>query len=75
MDLDVSRNTLTDESVKVFAELISKFDGLQSVNLMSIRPRMAKKDTGYIDLAKALKENRSIIKLDMRDNEIMEVSA
>ena len=75
MHLDVSRNIVTDEAVKTFAELITKFEGLRSVNLMSIRPKMNKKDTGYIDLAKALKENKSIVELDLRDNEIIDTSA
>ena len=44
MHLDVSRNMLTDDAIKSFAELIAKFEGFKSVNLMSIRPRMNKKD-------------------------------
>ena len=68
MHLDVSRNMLTDDAIKSFAELIAKFEGFKSVNLMSIRPRMNKKDTGYLDLAKSLSENKTIVELDMRDN-------
>ena len=41
---------------------------------MSIRPRMNKKDTGYLDLAKSLSENKTIVELDMRDNQILENS-
>ncbi len=74
MHLDVSKNLLTDESVKSMADLITKFEGFRSINLMAIRPNMGKKDTGYADLAKALKENRSIVELDMRDNHILESS-
>jgi len=74
MHLDISRNNLTDEAMRTFAELITKFDGLRSVNLMSVRNRMNKKDTGFAELAKALKENRSIVELDLRDNEINELS-
>lgn len=75
MHLDVSRNSLTDEALKAFAELITKFEGLRSINMMSIRPRMAKKDTGYLDIAKALKENKSIVEIDLRDNEIIDSSS
>ena len=75
MHLDVSRNSLSDDSLKAFAELITKFEGLRSINMMSIRPRMNKKDTGYLDLAKSLKENKSIVELDLRDNEIVDQSA
>ena len=75
MHLDVSRNSLTDEALKAFAELITKFEGLRSVNMMSIRPRMAKKDTGYLDLAKALRENKSLVEIDLRDNEIIDSSS
>ena len=67
--------TFTEGVIHIFAELITKFEGLRSVNLMSIRPKMNKKDTGYIDLAKALKENKSIVELDLRDNEIIDTSA
>lgn len=74
MHLDVSKNLLTDESVRSMADLITKFEGFRSINLMAIRPNMGKKDTGYADLAKALKENRSIVELDMRDNHILESS-
>ena len=74
MHLDVSRNMLTDDAIKSFAELIAKFEGFKSVNLMSIRPRMNKKDTGYLDLAKSLSENKTIVELDMRDNQILENS-
>ena len=74
LNLDVSKNMLSDDSIKSFAELITKFEGFRSVNLMSIRPRMNKKDTGYLDLAKALRENKSIVELDLRDNEIIESS-
>ena len=74
MHLDVSRNQLSDDSIKSFAELITKFEGFRSVNLMSTRPRMGKKDSGYLDLAKALKENKSIVELDLRDNDILESS-
>ena len=70
MNLDVSKNMLSDDSLKSLAELITKFEGFRSLNLMSIRPKMNKKDNGYVDLAKALKENRSIEELDLRDNEI-----
>ena len=75
MHLDVSRNMLSDESIKNFAELITKFEGFRSVNLMSIRPKMQKKDSGYLDLAKALRENKTIVELDLRDNEILESSS
>lgn len=72
LNLDVSRNMLSDESIKSFAMLITEFEGFRSVNLMSIRPKLNKKDSGYLDLAKALRENKSIVELDLRDNEIID---
>ena len=36
---------------------------------------MSKKDMGYNELAKALKENRSLVELDLRENEILEQPA
>ena len=74
MHLDISHNTLSDEALKSFSELIAKFDGFRSINMTSVRPRMNRKDTCYVELAKAIKENRSIVELDMRDNDILETS-
>ena len=76
MHLDVSRNLLTDEALKALAELLHKFEGFRSINLMSIRPSFNKKekDLGYIELAKAISENKSIVELDLRDNQIPEQS-
>lgn len=77
MELDISENNLTDESVKAFAELITKFEGFRAVNMASIRSGKGKKgskDSGYGELASALMENSSIEKLDLRDNDISETS-
>lgn len=74
MHLDVSRNMLTDEALKALAELLHKFEGLRSLNLMGIRPSMTKKekDLGYFELAKSIRENKAIVELDLRDNAIPE---
>ena len=72
MHLDVSKNALGDDSLKLFAELLSKFEGFRSVSLVGVRSKMSKKDQGYGELAKALKENRSLVELDLRENEIFE---
>ena len=70
MHLDISRNILSDDSLKVLAELVRQFEGFRSLNLMSIRPNISKKekDGGYYDLAKAIRENKSLVELDLRDN-------
>ena len=75
MHLDISRNILSDESLKVLAELVRQFEGFRSLNLMSIRPNISKKekDAGYYDLAKAIRENKSLVELDLRDNQIPEL--
>ena len=41
---------------------------------MSIRPSFTKKekDFGYMELAKTIRENKSIVELDLRDNQIPE---
>ena len=70
MHLDVSRNMLNDEALKTFAELITKFNGFRSLCMMNVRPRSSKKDQFFIELAKAIRENRSIEELDLRENEI-----
>ena len=70
MHMDFSRNMLSDEALKAFAELITKFEGFRSLSMMNVRPRASKKDQFYIELAKAIKENRSVVELDLRENDI-----
>ena len=77
MELDISANNLTDESVRAFADLITKFEGFRAVNMGSLRSnkgRKGAKDLGFAELASALMENQSIERLDLRDNEISEAS-
>jgi len=75
MHLDISRNTLSDEAVKCLSEFIRQFEGFRSLNLMGIRPSLSKKDkdSGYTDLARAVRENKSLVELDLRDNQIPEM--
>ena len=70
MRLNVSRNILSDDALRALAELVSKFEGIRSLDLREIRPSIAKKgkDVGYQEFAKAIRENKAIVELDLRDN-------
>ena len=70
MRLNVSRNILSDDALRALAELVSKFEGIRSLDLREIRPSIAKKekDVGYHEFAKAIRENKAIVELDLRDN-------
>ena len=37
MHLDLSNNAISDDSIKLFAELLSKFEGFRSVSLVNVR--------------------------------------
>ena len=65
MDLDVSKNSLSETSIKYLADIIRKFQGFRYINLANLSKM---KDTGFIELAKALKENHSIQRLDLSKN-------
>jgi Ran GTPase-activating protein (RanGAP) involved in mRNA processing and transport len=67
IDLDISKNNLTDISIKYLADILKKFNGFRSLNLSSLGKM---KDTGIIEFAKALKESTSLIKLDFSKNNL-----
>ena len=70
MHLDISDNKLGDASIRFFSELLGKFSGFRSVNMSNINQITSTNNTGYIELAKALRENTSLIELDLRHNGI-----
>ena len=70
MHLDISENRLKDNSISFFAELLKKFSGFRSINMSGINSHTSSSNTGYYELAKALKENTSLIELDLRFNGI-----
>jgi len=69
MEFDFSNNNLKDSSVKFFAEIIKKFNGFSTINMKSLG-KIKPKDTGFCELAKAIRENISLINLDIRHNSI-----
>ena len=68
MSLNVSDNRLGSRSIRFFAELIRKFDGLAHVNLANVNQVPQKGSSGYAELAEALKVNHSLVSLDLRNN-------
>ena len=67
IDIDVSKNSLTETSIKYLADIIRKFQGFRSMNLSNLSKM---KEIGFIELAKSLKENYSIQKLDLSNNSL-----
>jgi len=72
MHLDISDNSLSDLSIRFFADLIGKFSGFRSVNMSNLNQAASSGNTGYYELAKALRENTSLVELDLRHNLITE---
>ena len=71
MHLDISDNRLSDTSIRFLAELLGKFSGFRSVNMSNLSQKTKNaENTGYIELAKALKENTSLVELDLRKNSL-----
>lgn len=71
MHLDISNNVLTEGSIKCFADILSKFNAFRCVKMNGIK-KLKSKDNSYFELAKALKENTSLVELDLRSNGINE---
>lgn len=71
MHLDISNNVLTEGSIKCFADILSKFNAFRSVKMNGLK-KLKSKDNSYFELAKALKENTSLVELDLRSNGINE---
>ena len=68
MELNISDNRLSDASIRFFAELLGKFSGFRSINMSNVNQLAQMNNTGYLELAKALRENTSLIELDLRYN-------
>lgn len=71
MSLDVSANSLTQESVSPLADMISKFDILDEVDL---RDLMQLGGEFFGVLAHALQQSQSLLSLDLRGNPVSERS-
>jgi Ran GTPase-activating protein (RanGAP) involved in mRNA processing and transport len=67
MDLDLSRNSITEHSVRYLADILKKFKGFRSINLSGLSKM---KETGYVELARSLKENHSLQFLDLSKNSL-----
>ena len=74
MVFDFSENVLTDASIRSFAELLKKFQGFSSIKMSDLSQKPSKKDTGFQELAKALRENTSLVSIDLTKNQIGEES-
>lgn len=57
MDIDLSRNSITENSIKYLADIVKKFQGFRSIKLSGLSKM---KDSGYVELARSLKENHSL---------------
>lgn len=57
MDIDFSKNSITETSLKYLADILRKFQGFRSICLAGLSKM---KEAGFVDLARALKENHSL---------------
>jgi len=73
MHFNFSNNTIGESSVRFFAEILKKFHGFRSVDMRSLLMKGKNaSDSGYSELARAIKENNSLVELDIRHNFIPE---
>lgn len=67
MHLDFSKNILTESSILCFADILKKFNAFRSVKMTGLGIRKGK-DSCLLELARAIKENTSLVELDIRNN-------
>ena len=66
MELDFSKNNITESSLKYLADILRKFHGIRALNMESL-PRM-KNDSGWVELCRSLRESHTLQKLDLSKN-------
>ena len=74
MVFNFGENVLTDARIRSFAQLLKKFKGFSSIKMSDLSQKPSKKDTGFQELAKALRENTSLVGIDLTKNQIGEES-
>ena len=57
MDIDLSRNTITENSMRYLADILRKFQGFRSIKLSGLSKL---REAGYVELARSLKDNHSL---------------
>lgn len=68
MDLDLSKNALSESSIKYLADLLRKFQGFRSLTLQAL-PKL-RSDAAYLELVRSLRDNHSLKKLDLSKNNL-----
>ena len=71
MEIDLSRNSITENSIKYLADILRKFQGFKSIKLSGLSKM---KETGYVELARSLKENYSLQVLDLSKNSLSQAT-
>lgn len=57
MDIDLSRNNISETSIRYLADILRKFQGFRSISLTGLG-KMSQ--SGFVELARALKDNHSL---------------
>eukprot|EP00347_Sterkiella_histriomuscorum_P012808 403367150 len=66
MEIDISRNNISETSLKYLADILRKFNGFKSINMQSLLDM--KSDNGWIEFCKALRETQSLQSIDLSKN-------
>ena len=71
MDIDLSRNSITENSIKYLADILRKFQGFRSIKLSGLSKM---RETGFVELARSLRENHSLQVLDLSKNSLSQAT-
>ena len=58
MELDISRNNISETSLKYLADIIRKFHGFKMLNMQSLLEM--KTDSGWIEFCRSLRDSHSL---------------
>ena len=67
MEIDLSRNNITEASIKYLADILRKFQGFKAISLSGLSKM---NQAGFVELARSLKENHSLQRLNISKNSL-----
>ncbi|CDW71712.1 UNKNOWN [Stylonychia lemnae] len=66
MELDISKNNITESSLKYLGDILKKFNGFKSINMQSMGKM--KTENGWIDFCRSLRDSGALQMIDLSKN-------